>query len=226
MTNPIVSNFETVRQELILRLRQHPFLTKCRNGQISSATMETFLVQQGLYSQYFTRYLCAFMSNLPDNESVVALAENLFDEMGFRDDSQTPHSVIYKNMLESMGLSMSGQVALAGTTKLIQTMFEHCRSADVAKGLGALCLGAEALVPDLYGDIVVGMETLGHGGEQTAFFRIHMACDDAHAETLQNMVKALVKRDPDSFARVQQSGRELVEARLFFFDSIESAVRY
>jgi pyrroloquinoline quinone (PQQ) biosynthesis protein C len=217
--------FDAFRLHLIRRMRGSSFLTRCRNGAVSLDELKLFLVQQGQYSGYFTRYLCALMANLPGNQQVIDLAGNLCEELGLTDDSVTPHSALYRRMLEHFGVAHDQQGPLPGTRRLIDTMFDHCRDTRVARGLGALCLGAEALVPAIYSDIVAGFRALDVPASAIEFFQIHIECDDGHAETMEDIMRAIAQRDSEQFALMQSAGDALVDARLEFFNSIEARHR-
>ena len=213
---------ETTKEVLIHRVRSHPFLERCRNGTITLNELKAFLVQQGLYSAYFTRYLCALMSNLPSSDAVLELAENLFEELGLDGGDSTPHHIIYRSMLERFGLSIRGIAPTPSTKKLIDTMLHHCKNPNPSYGLGAICLGAEALVPALYTDIITGFTACGVEVKDIDFFRIHVECDDGHAETLRDMMVSIAAEDTDQVGIMLQTGRELADARFGFFSGIES----
>ena len=213
--------FEAEKENLIKRLRAHPFLARCRNGEMTLTELKVFLIQQGLYSTYFTRYLCAMMANLPGNPEVLALAGNLFEELGFAKDSPTPHSLIYRDMLSEFGLSLNNAVPTEGTSNLIDTMFQFCKKNNPAFGLGALCLGAEALVPALYSDIIAGFEHIEVAKDKIAFFHIHVECDDGHAETIQRIMLDVVERDAQQLQNIVSAGQALVDARIAFFSSLD-----
>jgi len=218
-------SIESEKQRLIDQLLCHPFLVRCRAGKVSLEELQILLVQQGLYSSYFTRYLCAMMANLPSNAEVFELAENLFEELGFAPDSPTPHYLIYRDMLKAFGLSLDGQDLHPATQQLIDAMFDHCRRKDAAYGLGALCLGAEALVPSLYAELVRAFEAQGVDAKTIWFFHLHLQCDDEHAETLAKLMASRVEEDPSSLSRIVAAGRALVDARCRFFDGIEATWR-
>ncbi|MFT4100471.1 MAG: iron-containing redox enzyme family protein [Burkholderiaceae bacterium] len=219
----VLAALTTAQTRLIQRLSSHPFLIACREGRASHDSLKALLVQQGLYSTHFTRYLCALMANLPSNDQVFELAENLFEELGFAPDSPTPHYILYREMLSAFSLSLEEGIPTAGTRHLIDTMYAHCRERDPAIGLGALCLGAEGLVPALYADFVKGFEALGADAATLRFFHLHMACDDEHAETLARLMVELVERSPDALARIVAAGEALVDARWAFLDDIAHA---
>jgi pyrroloquinoline-quinone synthase len=217
---------DTVRDSFIRDVKAHPFLNRCRHGQVPLDELTVFLTQQELYSRHFTRFLCALMSNLESNAHVYALAANLFEELGLDGKDATPHSVLFCRMLGAFGIDHRNQLQpLAGTEELVTVMYAQCRDVDYAKGLGALCLGAEALVPELYRDIVAGFEALGPQGDKIDFFRIHIECDDGHSQIMQKILEDLIDSDSRKFNVVECAARRVVEARLRFFDSIEETAR-
>ncbi|AKJ26899.1 TenA family transcriptional regulator [Caldimonas brevitalea] len=218
-----IETLEATKLALIERTRKHSFLARCRAGTVTLDELKLMLVQQGLYSTYFTRYLCAMMANLPSNQEVLALAENLFEELGLAPDSPRPHYLIYRDMLEHFGLTLERARPLPGTRQLIDAMFANCRDPNPARGLGALCLGAEALVPAVYSDILAGFSACGAQPEELEFFRIHVECDDGHAETIRDIMVQLAAGDNDQIDQMLEAGRHLVDARLAFFSSIETA---
>ncbi|MGO0791118.1 TenA family transcriptional regulator [Herbaspirillum seropedicae] len=214
---------EAEKARLISTLRAHSFLTRCREGSVSLQELKFFLVQQGQYSAYFTRYLCAMMANLPSNVEVFELAENLFEELGFAGGEETPHYLLYRNMLADFGLSLESAPPTAATRKLIETMFSCCRDTRASVGLAALCLGAEALVPMMYADIIAGFEAHGMSKDTIRFFHLHVACDDDHAETIENILTEMVEKDKEQLANIIAAGNTLVDARYDFFTAIEQA---
>ncbi|HEV7372757.1 iron-containing redox enzyme family protein [Arenibaculum sp.] len=214
------------KQRLIDRVRQHPFLGRCRQQTVTLDELKVFLVQQGMYSSYFTRYLCAMMGNLPRNDYVLKVASNLVEELGLAEDSPTQHSTMYREMLAHFGLSREGAKPLLGTRRLIDTMFDHCRDPKPARGLGALCLGAEMLVPAVYTDVIAGFQGCGVSSGAVAFFQQHVECDDGHADIMWEIMMELVKDDPGQVALMVNAGEALVDARLAFFTSIEASVGF
>lgn len=213
--------FEEASMQSIKRIQDHSFLKRCRNGTITIGELNDFVVQQGKYSAHFTRYLCALMSNLPSNHEILELAENLFEECGFEDKHSIPHSVIYKTMMEKMGVSLASAPNYPETENLINTMLEHCKNPNPAYGLGALCLGAEALVPTMYGDLITGFKSCGVPLSDLEFFSIHVECDDGHADTIRDIMVNLSRQDERQAKIIIEAGEALVDARLRFFSGIE-----
>ena len=214
---------QVTQQSLINRLSAHPFLVSCREGCASLDTLKQLMVQQGLYSSHFTRYLCALMANLPSNDHVLELAENLFEELGLAPGSPTPHYILYRDMLKAFNLRLEDAKPTSGTRQLIDAMYAHCRCSDPAVGLGALCIGAEGLVPSLYADYVNGFEAHGIGRDTIKFFYLHIACDDEHALTLSRMMAEQVTKEPESMERILAASEALVNARWAFLDGVANA---
>ncbi len=205
------------------RLRSHSFLVRCREGNVTLEELKVFLVQQGLYATNFTKYLCAAMANLPGNEEIRPLSQNLFDECGF--SGTKPHAVVYDEMLETFGLALKGAAPLPGTVKLISAMFRHCRNENGAHGVGALGLGAEMLVPALYTDIVTGFEHCGVDRDRLVFFTLHITVDETHGDALRDIMVSMLQRHPENLALMVAAGKDLVEARRDFFTSIEETAK-
>jgi pyrroloquinoline-quinone synthase len=214
--------FEDAKNHFIRQVRNHSFVTRCREGRVTLDELKVFLVQHGKYGTHFTRYLCALMSNLPGNKEILRLAANLFEELGFDTRDSTPHHEIYQNMMEGFGISIDSQPTFPETENLIVQMLTACRRSDPAYGLGAICLGAEAIVPALYSDLIAGFVACGIGRESLEFFQIHVSCDDAHAETLRDIMAALVKKDPGQEGVILDSGTALVKARMKFLNGVEA----
>ncbi len=217
---------DEAKMDLTARVLASPFVGRCRAGKVSLTEMKRYLVQQGLYGAHFTRYLCALMSNLPSNHAVLELAENLFEELGLDPANRSvPHHEIYRDMLARFGLCLEGAQATPGTRLLIDTMLAHCRSTNPAQGLGALCLGAEALVPALYADIILGFKACGVAADDIEFFRIHVDCDDGHAETIREIMLHVAAHDSEQLAAMIDAGSAVVSARLKFFDDLDRPAR-
>ncbi|ASL48960.1 hypothetical protein bAD24_p01315 (plasmid) [Burkholderia sp. AD24] len=199
----------------------HPFLASCRRGDVPFRALMHFLVQHGKYSAYFTRYLCALISQLKNGGDVLRLAENLAEELGFgHDDVTEPHSKIYADLLSRFDISINDHPALPETESQIQTVFMLCRQPEGIAGLGALCLGAEAIVPTLYSAIMEGFRSHAVPEEDLDFFRIHIECDDGHAETMYRILQDLTANAPEKELCAIQSAEIAVNARLRVYDAI------
>lgn len=201
-------------------LDRTPFLSRCRSGEVTREELRRFVVQQYFYSRHFTRYLCALLSNIENERDRLELMENLLEEIGFGHAGEIPHSQLYRQMMTAMGIRPSEEKELETTRALVATMYECCRSQSAVVGLAALCLGAEAIVPHLYSQIVEGFSAVGEPMQNLEFFRLHIAEDDAHAVTMQNIILRELEKDPLQLPLLRLAALRLLQARRHFFEGI------
>jgi pyrroloquinoline-quinone synthase len=176
-----------IKPEWLETLDRSVFLSRCRSGDISRAELHRFVQQHQLYSREFARYLAALLSNIEDEADRLALTQNLFDEMGLGGAGGVPHTLLYKEMMQALGVTPD-LTPLPSTRQLIAAMFECCKSPNHMLGLGALCLGAEGIVPYLYSVIVEAFLATGESLDKLGFFTLHIECDDDHSETMYRII--------------------------------------
>jgi len=211
---------ELLPAEALKRLDNTSFLSRCRNESVTRKELEVFLVQQHHYSRHFTRYLCALLVNLRSEEDRNALIENLFEEMGLGDLGSEPHSKIYRDMLAALGLNPAEQAPLPETTSLVESMLKLCSDSNPIVGLGAICLGAEAIVPHLYSQIMKGLLSAGFSEENLKFFPLHIEGDDEHALTMKEIIDRELSKNPDEAKALKKSAEESIKCRAAFFEAI------
>lgn len=205
------------------RLLAHPFMRRCETGAVTMTELSRYLVQHGHYGRCFTRYLCALISQLPDNEQVIRLAGNLAEELGLAGGQGIPHARLYADMLRQFNLSLEREPANPQTRALVETMFMLCRQPGGAAGLGALCLGAEAIVPALYRRVMEGFAHHGITGPRLIFFQLHVDCDDDHAQTMYDILADWCERSETAREAATAAAETAVSARLRMFDSVLDA---
>lgn len=208
-----------IKAEWFDQLGKTRFLTHCQNGQISREELAIFIQQHQLYSSCFTRYLAALLANIENDEHRLALTHNLFDEMGLGDAGNLSHTKLYRNMMESMGLAPCTN-PLPSTQRLVDTMFECCKSSNYMVALGALCLGAEGIVPFLYQRIVDGFLAIGEPLDKLQFFTLHIECDDGHAETMNEIIARQLEQRPSALLDLHYGAEKMIQARIAFFEGI------
>lgn len=204
----------------IKTLDESVFLKRCRDGSVTQVELETFMIQHFYYSRHFTRYLCALLSNITIDTDRFDLAENLFEELGLGDVGETPHSEIYRRMLKNLKIDVSSQPVLPSTGELVNTMFFYCKSQDPMDGLGAICLGAEAIVPHVYSQIMQAMIKKGFSRPLLNFFEIHIENDDDHALTMKKIIEREMGTNPLKRARLRRAAADVIEKRRRMFDDI------
>ena len=211
-----------LKPEWLNSLRATSFLSRCRTGIVSRRELELFLKQHHYYSQHFTRYLCALISNLRNEQDRQLLTQNLFDEMGFF--TGISHEEIYRRMLSTILPSENDVGVFPATQSLIETMLECCRDARPMVGLGALCLGVEAIVPEVYSTILNGFYAVREPRENLHFFTIHVSDDDEHARTMRNIILRELSNNSRSRYDLEYGAARAFDARVEFFEAITDAV--
>lgn len=205
---------------LLPELEAHPFLSRCREGKASLELLRAFLVQHSYYSEKFTRYLCALMSHMPDGNDVRTLAVNLVEETGLDRAGAVTHAELYRRCMAEIGAKPGSAPILPETASLIDSMFHYCRAQDPLEGLSALCLGAEAIVPTLYGGILEGLRGAGFNDEQLHFFVLHVSEDEAHALVMREIIYRLLAERPYRRAKVLAIGEDMVRLRMALLDAV------
>ena len=221
MTNEINPTWNSLlSSNLTKKLDETNFLTRCRTQTVSRRELDIFLVQQHHYSRHFTRFLCALLANLTAEEDRMALIENLFEEMGYGDLGDEPHSKIYRDMLTQLNLDPAMSPPLPETKALVETMMRLCADPNPIVGLGALCLGAEAIVPHIYSQIMQGLRARGFPEQHLRFFPLHIDGDDDHALTMKAIIDRELARNPNAKNALLKSAEESIRQRAAFFDGI------
>lgn len=199
----------------------HPLLKHLRSSDACLTTARIFLVQHQHYSQYFTRYLCALISNQDTISDVKDLAVNLIEEMGADKDNGRTHAELYLDAMTALGVAPGDAPALAATKELIVAMFEYCRSSNPIDGLAALCLGAEAIVPILYSPIIAAFKKNNLPLAATHFFELHVEEDELHALTMVKIMDRLAAKSEENLARAKSIGSRMIQKRLNFLTAVE-----
>lgn len=214
-----------LRAEWIRELDESPFLSRCRQRQVSRDELHGFVRQQGHYSRHFTRFLNAIMSNLVEEIDRHALTQNLFEEMGLGEVKTTPHSQIYRDMMKAMGVRLDEEAPNSATVNLVDTMFDCCRNENPMVGLGAICLGAEAIVPHIYSTVLEGFDAVGEPRKNLEFFSIHVSCDDEHAITMRNIITRRLQADPRLRVDLDYGAAKAIAARVASFHALSPEQR-
>lgn len=206
--------------EDIRNLDLHPFLQHLRSSETSLTTVRFLLVQHQHYSQYFTRYLCALISNQETSYDVKELTENLIEEVGADKENSRTHAELYLEAMAALGVAPGDAPALSATNELVNAMFTHCRSSNPIDGLAALCLGAEAIVPILYSPIIVALKNHNLPSAATHFFELHVEEDETHALIMFKIMDRITKLNEDKLQRAKAIGSRMVKKRIDFLSAV------
>ncbi|QXF32264.1 hypothetical protein CE143_03075 [Photorhabdus luminescens] len=207
-------------KELLEEINTNVFLVTCRSGKASQNLLRKFMIQHQYYSQYFTRYLCSLMGNLVDQNDFTLLSHNLLEELTGTDAAKISHVELYKKAMAAINAVPKSYPILKSTQQLINIMFEHCRSDNSLRGLAALCLGAEAIVPLIYGPVLDALRAMKAPDDALHFFKIHVEEDEEHAIVMRKIIDRMIAGNPHGKAEVMAFGEAVIYSRMAMLNEI------
>lgn len=196
-------------------------LQQARAGQLTLADYRHLFAQYYAYSRRFTRYLAAVMAGCDDDHLRARLSQNLWEEGG----GATPegrHSKLFRDFLSQTLALESEPVAFADYAERFSDRYLRATaSGDIVYAAAYLGLGTEGIIARLYSIFVEGLCKIGVADESLTFFHLHIRCDDAHAETLTEILLAS-RKQPGFLSRAQLGVSDALDARLEFFDAVSA----
>lgn len=186
---------QEIKSNLRRTMESHGFwgnklLTAIKYGYLEKEDYKLLFEQYYFYSKNFTRYLSGLMANMEDDLFRSKLSENLWEEGGGA-KPEDRHAQIFRNFLKNALNIEIGKIKPTNSTMFfVKEYLDFCKYQNPMASSSFLSLGTEAIVPKLYGIMVEGMLGAGIEEKDLHFFRLHMACDDAHAETLEQIMES------------------------------------
>lgn len=222
----------------------HPLLIALAKGDVPPRggddelrdAIRMFLMEYYTYSKSFTRHLSAVSSMLESPRHRAALVPNSAEESGdvdeehlevleqaglTIDDVRAPHPELFRRFLAAIGLTdraLAAHTPDIATSAWVETFFAACRE-DQAQGIGALGIATEGIVRRMYGRLLSAIaRAWPHlSARDTAFFRLHAAVDDDHANVLREIAIDLAATQ-ESRRRMAIGVLKALQARAAFFD--------
>ena len=188
-----VPEADALFDDLRARRDAHPFwdnrlLRAFQSGALTLDDARYVFSQYYLYSRSFTRYVAALMTNCESDFFRARLSENLWEEGGGCDPERRHAQIFRRFLTHALGVTDLDAIEYDDATRLfVKEYLAQCASTSPLVGSAFLSLGTEGIVARLYAILVQGLEKAGVAERDLEFFRIHMDCDDAHAETLEQM---------------------------------------
>jgi mannose-6-phosphate isomerase-like protein (cupin superfamily)/pyrroloquinoline quinone (PQQ) biosynthesis protein C len=222
---PAASRGEAVEQQLAaLRdlQRLHPFwncplLTGFSQGAFSRDDLRYVFSQYHLYTSTFTRFIAAVMATCEDDRFRAALSQNLWEEGGGCEPSRR-HAQIFRNFLQrSLGIEDISRIEYAPFTRLfVNEYMDQSLHLPPMAASAFLAVGTEGIVSRMYEIMRTGLRRAGIPDDELEFFDIHIACDDDHALTLENLMLSYADR-PGWFAACAAAVTRALDLRTTFF---------
>jgi pyrroloquinoline-quinone synthase len=205
-------------------LWNHPFLQRCRTGELSLAEIRILAVQMYSFCKEFNRILASTLSCCPDESAQLVILENLFDEMGQGDLNQS-HPELFRRFTRALGMSdeaLTAQLVTPETRTLIDTYLQIPHKYGYLAAVAAICYASEGIVNSLYSQLYKGIiDTANLQKDCLIFFEIHIDIDDSHAANLARVIESSILT-PEAENNIKQAITEAMDARLQFFNGIEA----
>ncbi len=209
-------------------LWNHQFLSRCRTENLSLTDVQILAVQMYKFSKEFNRILASILSCCPDDAAQLVILENLFDEMGQGDISQS-HPELFRRFTRALGIDDNTLAALSTapeTRALIETYLRIPYQYGYLAALGAVCYASEGIVSSLYTQLYQGIVgTAPLPKESLIFFEVHIDVDDSHAAKLAAVIEPhITMSNEDINIKVKLAIVEAMDARVQFFNGIERQI--
>ena len=208
-------------------LWRHPFVERCRAGQLTLAQVRVLAGQMYKFCHEFPRFLATALASCTHEEARMVIGENLWEELG-EGDPQRAHAALFRRFTKALGLDDALLLAVPAqpeTAALIDTYLNLSARYGVLGILGALCYASEGIVAALYSHIKHGLlRTVPFDKEALVFFEVHIHVDDGHADKLESVMLPML-RVPQDVHLVEQAIRAALDARCRFFDGVLRAAK-
>ncbi|AVH65971.1 MULTISPECIES: TenA family transcriptional regulator [unclassified Nostoc] len=207
-------------------LWSHEFLIRCRAGNLFLPDVQVLAVQMYKFSKEFNRILASILSCCEDESSQLVILENLFDEMGQGDITQS-HPELFRQFTRALGIDDVTLAALPTapeTSALIETYLQMPHKYGYLAALGAVCYASEGIVSSLYTQLykgIVGAAPLPK--ESLIFFEVHIDVDDSHAAKLAAVIEPRITMNEEDI-KVRLAIVEAMDARVQFFNGIQRQI--
>ncbi len=135
------------------------------------------------------------------------------------------HAEIFRRFLrDGLGVDVGNVDFMDASRFFVREYLDFCIRSHPAAGSAFLSMGTEGIVPRMYAVLLDGLLKAGLGEEHAGFFRIHMECDDAHAETLEKIMTSYAHL-PDWYSTCFSAMDYALSLRARFFEQLYEAVQ-
>ncbi|HEU4729331.1 MAG TPA: iron-containing redox enzyme family protein [Kofleriaceae bacterium] len=199
-------------------------LTGFAQGAFSRDDLRYVFSQYHLYSSSFTRFVAAVMASCESDLFRARLSENLWEEGGGCEPARR-HAQLFRDFLaRSLGIDVA-QIEYAPFTRhFVRAYLEHAQRLEPVAAAAFLAIGTEGIVARMYEIMRTGLRRAGIPDSELEFFDLHIACDDAHAATLEHLMLSYADR-PGWFDACAEGLSRALDLRAEFFDALFDAVQ-
>ncbi|HEY0192859.1 MAG TPA: iron-containing redox enzyme family protein [Kofleriaceae bacterium] len=203
---------------------QNPLLTAFAQGTLSRDDLRYVFSQYHLYSSSFTRFIAALITSCDNDLFRAQLSENLWEEGGGCEPERRHAQIFRRFLADSFGIDVASLHYEPFTRQFVREYLDCVVHGGTVAGAAFLSLGTEGIVSRMYQIMRAGLRQAGIPDGELEFFDIHIACDDAHAATLENMMLSYAG-EPGWFETCVAAATRALDLRAEFFTGIYDALR-
>jgi pyrroloquinoline quinone (PQQ) biosynthesis protein C len=226
------------------RAVRHPYLRALADGTFvdTRGALADFARHYHGYSVHFPRYLATVIGRLESPLHRRALLENLTEESGSYPKEEldlleeigverawiegVPHPKLFERFCRALGVE-SGLMHDEALEVVCwrEMLMSILQSGSPAEAVGAIGLGTENIVRAIYRPICLAIARVPElTAEETVFFPLHTAVDDAHHETLMQIATDLAAT-PQGVRDLAKGMRKALALRSSFWDWLDERAR-
>ena len=214
---------------------KHPYLESLRTGSFPNMVLalQDFAFQYRFYSCGFVEYLKEVIEQLPSDTHKSLLLENLAEENGDTHGVELPqevletiegvaHCQLYKRFQEAIGVDQSyiENHRASETALMWREQFMHLCKLGPEVGIGALGMGTELIVFDIYDQILDGIKQhTSLSMIERVFFDLHSQCDEEHAAQMQRIAEDLA-HSTEAQEKIEFGTKMAINLRTLFWDKM------
>lgn len=197
-----------------------PLLAGFAQGTLSREDLRYVFSQYHLYTSSFTRFIAAVMATCDSDLFRARLSENLWEEGGGCEPARR-HAQLFRDFLRrALGVDDVDRIAYAPFTRLfVREYLDQALRLEPMAAAAFLAVGTEGIVARMYEIMRTGLRRAGIPDAELEFFAIHIACDDDHAITLEDLMVSYAHH-PGWFAACAGAVNRALELRAGFFDDL------
>ena len=218
--------FKDLEQQLeprIDKILNHPFLKRLEDGWLDKKQLKYFATQYSVYCQYFPRFLAATAANIPDDTTRFPIMENMWEEHGSGDMSQS-HRTLFNNFAKSVGMTqyeIDHAEPLPTTRICVENLINLCKDGHFLESLGALGPGTEFFTTDEYTIIEKGLKTYDFlSPKDYEFWTIHIGLDDEHYSEMIDSMRPWAVTVENKFI-IKAGAKRAIDLEILFWDGLE-----
>jgi len=220
---------------LLEEVNAHPVLTHQWLSDIKSMSDSEFIIAfrqyikfSSILGNHFASYVQKALASCNSNELHDVLQENLNEELGLVGSDATPHTILFKAMVEELdeAVRCTPQSRTSNSSEASISLQRILVGKNKFHLLGALLLGSEYVVPKLYKPILERLIICKTHRLSKAqyFFTVHIQCDQEHGTQAVNALLSEIQT-PRDIVLLREGAMTALNCRLQSLDDVRAIVK-